>query len=56
MTHTCYCGKVYECPWCLTPQSFICPTLNGDENGNVCDECLEKFAVEMQEFADREDK
>lgn len=38
MTHTCYCGRVYECPYCGTPDSYICPTLN--EGGGSCEDCL----------------
>jgi len=23
MTHTCYCGKIYECPFCYTKDSGL---------------------------------
>lgn len=44
--HNCYCGKTYPCPY----PNWVCPTLNGDEDGNMCDECLDKMAAEMEEW------
>lgn len=50
--HRCFCGVDYECPWCYTKSSFICPTLNGDEDGNMCDDCLKKAAEDMEAYAE----
>lgn len=46
--HRCRCGVDYECPWCGSDKSFICPTLNGDENANQCDECEARVTQEME--------
>lgn len=54
MTHKCYCGVEYECPWCGTSDGYICPTVNGDEDSNMCDDCLDKFAKDYQEWYDKE--
>ena len=56
VTHKCYCGKDYECPYCFTPESYICPTLNGDEDANMCDPCMNKFAEDYQRAFDEEGK
>jgi hypothetical protein len=45
--HLCRCGKTYDCPYCHTPNSFACPTINEDEDANMCDECLDKMVTEM---------
>ena len=51
-THTCHCGKVYDCWWCFTQASYACPTLNDDEDANTCPECLIRIADEMQAVYD----
>jgi hypothetical protein len=53
--HTCYCGKHYDCEYCSTPNhGWMCSTLNGDEDGNLCDECLHRIAEEMQAAFDND--
>lgn len=47
-SHTCYCGKVYLC----SLPNWVCPTVNGDEDANLCEVCLERFAQEMQAWVD----
>ena len=54
MLHKCYCGIDYECPWCGTPEGFICPTVNCDEDAYMCDACIEKFAADYQKAFDEE--
>jgi hypothetical protein len=53
--HCVVCKSDYNCPYCHTPQSFICPTLNDDEDANMCDACLDKAAEDMQKWADEQD-
>jgi hypothetical protein len=46
--HTCYCGKEYSCSY----PNFACPTLNEDEDANMCETCYEKHAEEMIKYDD----
>lgn len=47
--HLCMvCGEDYEC----RAPNWVCPTINDDEDRNMCDKCLEKMAVEMQAWYD----
>lgn len=46
--HTCYCGATYICEYCLTPNGFICPTVNEDEEANMCPSCLQKMVEAME--------
>lgn len=46
--HLCYCKTEYEC----NVPNWICSTINGDEDANMCDACLNKLAEEMQEWQD----
>jgi hypothetical protein len=48
--HICRCKKEYDCPYCGTPESFICPTINEDEDANMCLECLDAMAAEYQRY------
>ena len=52
LKHRCYCGVEYDCPYCHTRDSYICPTLNDDEDGNMCDACLVDAATDMQAALD----
>lgn len=55
VTHQCLsCGEAYPCPYCHTNSSFVCSTLNADEDRNMCDECLARFNKAYQEFCDQE--
>lgn len=45
LEHKCYCGVTYPCH----DENFVCPTINGDEESNMCPKCLEKWE---QEYAD----
>jgi hypothetical protein len=44
--HICRCRLVYECPFCGGPNSWICPTVNSDEDANMCPSCLDRVADE----------
>lgn len=46
--HTCYCKKDYIC---IDP-NWLCPTVNEDEDGWMCPECMEKLAKDYQEWVD----
>lgn len=48
--HTCYCKKVYPC----TVPNWMCSTNNGDEDANMCDECLEQFGRGYEDFVAQE--
>lgn len=37
--HICNCTKEYEC---ILPD-WACPTIGGDEDGNLCDECCDRI-------------
>lgn len=50
--HKCYCGLEYACPYCGTPEGYVCPTVNGDEDANMCSACMDKFAEEYQSWFD----
>ena len=45
---------MYDCPQCEAGAGWACSTVNDDEDGNMCDECLDKFAREYQEWYDKE--
>ena len=48
MTHPCICcKKEYDCPPCNTNMMWACSTVNGDEDRNMCDACLELAAADM---------
>lgn len=36
---------------CALP-NWVCPTVNGDEDANLCEACLERIAQEMQAWVD----
>lgn len=38
--HTCRCGNEYPC----NSPNWVCPTLNRDEDANMCDSCLDNWA------------
>jgi hypothetical protein len=48
--HKCYCGVLYACPWCGTPDGYICPTVNSDEDANMCSDCLAKWEDEYTKW------
>lgn len=50
--HRCYCGTIYPCPWCGTKDGFVCPTVNEDEDGFMCDQCLMELTTELQAEAE----
>jgi len=38
--HKCYCGVDYSCNY----PDFACPTINGDEDGHMCNYCFNNWA------------
>lgn len=54
--HTCYCGINYPCEFCGTPDAYICPTVNGDEDGNLCPECHRRECGAMRDFDTLEER
>jgi hypothetical protein len=46
--HECYCKKKYSCQACTSGNSWACSTVNSDEDGHMCDECLERFGEEYE--------
>lgn len=45
--HTCRdCKNEYAC----RIPNWACPTVNGDEDGEMCDDCLDRFLHEMEDF------
>lgn len=50
--HECYCKKEYPCQACTSGNSWACSTANDDEDANMCNECLERFAEEASEYED----
>lgn len=49
LSHTCiYCSNEYDC----FEVEWICPTINGDENRNMCDSCHDKLEIELQKYID----
>lgn len=49
--HKCYCGVVYFC----NDEDFVCPTLNEDEEANLCPECLDREHQKLLEWYYGED-
>lgn len=47
-SHECYCKVNYEC----TDPNWLCPTINGDEESNLCPECLDREIKEMEKYYD----
>lgn len=48
--HKCYCGVFYACPYCDTPDGYICPTVNSDEDANLCSACYDKAVADMEAY------
>lgn len=46
--HKCYCGLIYNCD----DPNWMCPTINSDEQANMCPSCLDKTASDMQKWFD----
>lgn len=50
-THTCKtCKKDYVC----NVSNWLCPTVNSDENRNMCEDCEYQFALELEEYEKEE--
>lgn len=48
LLHQCnMCGIQYSC----TLPNWVCPTLNNDEDGDMCELCLEKVNQEYEAWA-----
>lgn len=49
--HTCKrCGKEYFC----NDPNWICPTLNFDEEANICKECEKEYWEDLIALTDKE--
>ena len=46
--HCNYCQKEYPC----SDPNYICPTINSDENRNMCRDCEKKEAEAFQRWID----
>jgi hypothetical protein len=50
--HTCkYCGNEYLCDL----KNWICPTINNDEDSEMCDDCRNKLEEELNRLTMEEE-